>query len=367
MIQILKTLLNINEESFKFLNSYKYIMNSKEYNKIFHFQKTINKKINIFKKIGRKVYISIIVLCFEINGLERTLNSINEQNFIFFEIIIIYDGNDKINDMKIKIYLEKYNVIKIISFIMDKGILYSLCTGILAANGKYILIIKSGETLAKKSFLKKIYKISIINNLDILEFELLINNNDKINKNSLYLYKCHHIKSELNLTILKYNKEYPNIDQNKEFLSNKLIKLKKFHSMIKKYNLLAIKNKIFNCYDELILFLLSREINKIIHLNIFGIIQFKNGRFEKNSNIFRETEIKDNIFYIDFLMDNTNNTIIEKKVVLEEFYNRLNIIYKYNKITKESYKLLKKFINCKFISEFHKNILIIYYKSLIHF
>ena len=268
--------------------------------------------------------------------------------------------------MKIKIYLQKYNGIKIINNLNFKGILYSLCIGVLSANGKYILIIKSGETLAKKSILKKIYKIATINNLDILEFDLLINNNDKINENSLYLYKCRHFKSELNLTILKYNNDYPDIDQNKELLSNKLIKAIKFQSLIKKYNLVSIKNKIFNCYDELILFLISKETNKMMHLNVFGIIHFK--KFQLNSLYFKETEIKDNIFYIDFLMDNTNNTIKEKKVVLEEFYNRLNIIYnKYNKITKESYELFQKFINCKFISQFDKNSLIIYYKSLIHF
>ena len=82
-----------------------------------------------------------------------------------------------------------------------------MCIGVLSAKGKYILIIKSGETLAKKSILKKIYKEAIINNLDILEFDLLINNNNEINKNSFYLYKCRHIKSELNLTILKYNND----------------------------------------------------------------------------------------------------------------------------------------------------------------
>jgi hypothetical protein len=270
--------------------------------------------------------------------------------------------------MKIKIYLKKYNGIKIINNLKDKGILYSLCIGVLSAKGKYVLIIKSGETLAKKSILKKIYNRAIINNLDILEFDLLINNNDKINKNSLYLYKCRHFKSELNLTKLKYNNDYPDIDQNKELLSNKLIKTVKIQSIIKKYNLLLIKNKIFNCYDELILFLLSKDTNKMMHLNIFGIIHFKNNKFQINSTLFKETEIQDNIFYIDFLMDNTNNSNKEKKVVLEEFYNRLNIIYnKYNKITKESYKLFQKFINSTIITQYDKNRLIIYYKSLINF
>ena len=365
MIQKIKALLKIDEKSFNILNSYKYFMNSKEYKKIFHFQKSINKKIDIFNKIVQKVYISIIILCFELNSLEKTLNSINKQNFEYFELIIIYDDNDKINNMEIKIYLQKYNGIKIINNVKDKGILYSLCIGVLSAKGQYVLIIKSGETLAKKSILKKIYKEAIINNLDILEFDLLINNNNEINKNSFYLYKCRHIKSELNLTILKYNNDYPDIDQNRELLSNKIIKTIKFQSIIKKYNLVLIKNKIFNCYDKLILFLLSKDTNKMIHSNIFGIIHFKNNKFQINNTYFKETEIKDNIFYFDFLMDNTNNSIKEKKIVLEEFYNHLNIIYnKYNKITKESYKLFQKFINCIFISQFDKNRLIIYYKSL---
>ena len=158
--------------------------------------------------------ISIIIYCNEIKFLEETLYSLIEQkNFFSFEIIIIYDN---IEHLSLSAHF-KYNNIYIINNADKKGIMYSFNKGILASKGKYILNLKSGYTLTKKNILKSLIALIEYENVDILEFNLLINKDDIINENSFDLYKCNHFNSTIDTNEIKYNKNYKEIDQNKEF------------------------------------------------------------------------------------------------------------------------------------------------------
>ena len=76
---------------------------------------------------------------------------------------------------------------------------------------------------------------------------------------------------------------------------------------------------------------------------------------------------KELTFYINFLFENSNNSFKEKEYALSEFLNVLSIIFnKFNKNNIESNKIYHKFLKCEYISEFNKNKLIFYYKSLIN-
>ena len=247
--------------------------------------------------------------------------------------------------------------------------LYSYSKGVLESKGEFILLLKSGDTLTKDNILSQVYNSTINNKNDILEFNLLINGNENINSNSLRLYICKHIKSEIILPSFKYNKNYKEIDQEKDLINNKLIRSNLLKDIIKKYNLNKYKNKIYNYFDEIILFLIYKEKRKFIHINNFGVILWTNN-IKKFSEIFlknEEQKINDSIFYINFLFENTRNNFKEKKIVLYEFYNILSIIYnKFNKITKTSEKLYKKFLYCKFIEESEKTNLKFYISSLLN-
>ena len=70
--------------------------------------------------------------------------------------------------------------------------------------------------MTKKDILLYLYRSAEDNDIDILEFNLLINKDDYINENSFSLYRCNHFNSSLNTTIIKYNKNYKEIDQEKE-------------------------------------------------------------------------------------------------------------------------------------------------------
>ena len=404
-------IFNINRNQSELLSSYTYFMNMSEFNSIFNFQNHI---INISSKFKKNIYyiinkakinkkyfqyiyvnetnsslkinkiitlkikkhkrktkkgfrpkISIILYCNEVKFLEETLNSIIEQRLFFsFEIIIVYDNINKLffsNNFK-------YNNIVIINNLNQKGIMYSYTIGVLASKGDYILNFQPGYTLSKKNILENIYNIAVDMKIDILEFNLLINKDIVINENSYNLVKCGHFQSILNTSQIKYNKNYKEIDHEKELLINKLIRAEIYKDIIYKYEFIKYKKVIYNNYDDILMFLLNKQKYIFKHCDIFGVI--KNINFVKSLklnklSINNEQMVSDSIFYINFLFKHSSNKYNDKKFVYNEFINILGLVYnKFIPKSNKSIKLLDKFINSDYINEIEKQELKFFYNSL---
>ena len=370
--EIIKLLndLNIKIDKPKAWNTYEYLMNSTEYYSIYNFQ-NMNKS-SIIKKFNYEPKISIIILLkADFKFLENTIKSIENQNFKQFEVILIYDNDEQIDINIIKKYIKAFPNIKIINNNKQKGLYYSYSIGILYSKGDYIIILNSGFSLAKNNILSELYMNLINDEIDLLEFKLLINNNDVISNNSLSLYRCSHFKSEINLSKIKYNKNYKELDEQKELLNNKIIKSSLCKNIINKYLItISEKKNIYYYFDEIMLFFLNKLNLKFKYIEEFGMIKYINeNRIFKLYDKMNNTRklYSDSLFYINFLFDNSENTFSDKKYVLNEYYNIMNIIYnKFSKITKESNQLYEKFINCEYISSEDKINLKVYYNSLIN-
>ena len=367
--------LNIKIKKYEINKIYKYIMNDNEFNNLISYQNFINDP-NYLNKLDnilicRNYKISIIIYCLEYKYLSKTLYSIlNQIDFGDNEIIIIYDNNNEVNLKYFKNLTNEYKNIKLISNKGYKGILYSYSIGVLNASGKYILFLQPGYTLAKKNSLTFLYSLTNDYNLDILEFNLLINKHDKIQNNSLILYKCSHFESIKDLNAIKRNEKFRDIEHGKELLFNKLIKINIFKKIIYKYKLYKHNITIFNYYENILIFLLNKYNLKFRHVEEYGVIQNKNNiaylRLNKIANNKNQL-INDSIFYINFLFDNSKNTIFDKKYVFQEFINILSIIYnKFVITTNNSIQLIEKFINCKYINIEDKIELKFLIKSLIN-
>ena len=347
---------------------------SSEYIENFENEVIYNHQITNFNKNKRNKLsypkISIIIFCIEYKYLNETINSILNQNFKYYEIILIYDSNEQNDIDLIKKYLKRNPNINIINNKNKKGILYGISIGVLSSKGKYILILEPSNILAKQNILKDLYKIISDRNIDILEFNLLINNQENINSNNLIIYKCSHFKSEINLDIIKYNKNYLSIDQYKDLLINKLIKSDLFKRLIKEYDLNKLQRKVYNYIDNILLYILQKSNNKFSRTNIYGVI--KNIKHSNSLNINKIIEdkiqkIKDSIFYINFILKNSKNSFKEKKFVLKEFFNIMSLIYnKFNFISKDANILHKKFMKCPYIDQNDKKYLKFFYNSLIN-
>ena len=332
--------------------------------------KLISKNLKIEQNIAKGIYeITILIYCNESKYLFKTIKSILNQKLIFFEIIIIYDNGKDKEFSKIQKSIKKYKMITLIINQMRKGLIYSISLGILKSKGNYILFLQPSYQLFKDNILNRLYYKIVKKNLDILEFNLL-SQNDIINNRNSYIYKCSHIKTSINLSSIKYNKFYKDIDQENELLFNKLIKTNFFKIIINKYNLNKYREIIYNYFHNIFLFCLINDNANIQHFDIIGIIQninqTQNLQIIKFSNDIQQ-KVKDSIFYINFLFDRTENTFEGKKYALNELFNILSIIYnKFNKISNDSIKLIEKFNNSKYIKISDKIDLNFYYKSLIN-
>ena len=314
--------------------------------------------------------ISIIIYCNEYNFLNKTINSILSQKFKNIEVLMIYDNIDEDNLSNINNVIKNYKFIKLIDNKEIRGLIYSISIGIINCKGNYILFLQPGYTLSNEKILNELYELITNNNLDILEFDLLINKNDNINYNNLNIYKCSHMKSYIDLDSIKYNKRNKEIDQEKELLFNKLIKTSLLRDIINEYKFFSYKDIIYNYHDDMILFCLMKKEIKIEHFNTIGMLQNINDLNKlKLINLMKDKTqmIKDTIFYINFLFENTDESKDGKKYALNEFYNVLNILFnKFNNNSIESIKLLEKFNNSNLINIYDKEELNFYYHSLIN-
>ena len=354
-INNLKIKLSLDSELYEKNNS-EYFINSTDILKISKYSNNF-----LRKKITNSPIFSIIILFNDIKLLEKTIESIYNQHYTNYEIFLINNQNTNLDSFK------KYQNFTIIDNKNQKGLLYLYSIGILMSKGNYILTLKSGFILFQNNTLDILsnYITNNYSNTDIFEFNLLINNKEEIYNNSFKIYKCQHFKTKINLTIIKNNENYIEIDQNKEIISNKLIKATLYKNMINKYELYKYKENIYNYFDDILLLILFKNKAIFKPINIFGLIvsnKYLNDIQNNEYNIYDDT-----IFYINFLFDNSGNTFKDKKEVLNEFFNYLSIIY--NKFILSSYKsniLLQKFMNSKYISLEDKKELYFYYNSLIN-
>ena len=244
--------------------------------------------------------------------------------------------------------------------------LRSISEGAMITKGKYLIIFDIHCFFQNNDTLNNIYKEIEKENADILEFNLY-----NIFPNGYsYFYRCNHYKSRFNLSKIKYNLLFKEIDIKKDLLTNKLIKSKYFKNIITAYKLNKIKIPIDNYYNDIFDFVFISSFHKFRHIESNEIFKNETYNDKINFNDFIKEQklmIRETIFYINFIYDNSKNTFESKEKILLEFFNVLNIIFnKFTNITNSSLKLFSKFKDCKYISRENKKLLKFYYNSLIN-
>ena len=341
---------------------YEYLNISSNLEELFSTQVILNKRNKISIKI------SIIIVCSNFENISNTIKSISSQNFEYFEIILIFDDYNKKIYRLLKNYIKSYENIRIINNKGKKGYLFSIVQGANAAKGQYLLFLNQYCFFLKKDALKIIYREIKKENGDILEFNLY----KILSNNATVLYTCHHFLSQFNLTQMKYNLLFDNVDVYRELLVNKLIKSNYFLHLIENYKLNEIKISIDHYVNDLFNFIINDNSYKFVKTNstltniyiddkYMDKIKFNDFPL-KNKQLLKET-----IFYISFIFDFSKNNFEAKELVLQEFFIVMSLIFnKFAHISKSSLKLFQKFIDSEYISDKNKNILVFYYYSLIN-
>ena len=234
------------------------------------------------------------------------------------------------------------------------------------AKGNYLIIFDSNCFFSQKNTLQNIYNEIKKSDVDILEFNLY-----KILPNDyIFLYKCNHLESRFNLTQIKYNMEFNNIDIKEELLTNKIIKSIYFKNIIKKYELEKFNEIIDHYYNNIFEFIFETHNYKFKRISSESIYMNDIDSYKPKFNNFKSGEDKrknELIFYINFIFDNSKNNFESKEKVLKEFFNVLSVIFnKFTKISNKSIQLINKFNNSEYISKTNKTLLQFYYNSLIN-
>ena len=122
--------------------------------------------------------ISVVIPVYNANTtIISSIRSIQNQNFINYEIILVNDfSND--NSLEIIKKLKKEDSrIKILNNNRNMGTLYSRCVGALSAKGKYIFALDNDDMFFVDNILSKIYQVAEEDNYDIVGFKSIFATN----------------------------------------------------------------------------------------------------------------------------------------------------------------------------------------------
>ena len=325
----------------------------------------IKKNIKNINKLIEKPKISIIIPSYNSNKtIKNALRSIQNQNMVDIEIILV---NDFSNDNSLNLVLDMQkedNRIKIINNNRNRGILYSRCIGVLKSKGKYILTLDQDDLFFDFDVFDTIYNKAKETNCDIISFMEVVSDSYYSTINNMKDGYCTRHHSD-NLIVLQPKLTYYAIFKNEKFYYNdvqiwgKLIKDIVYKKAIK---LLGIQRySIYNIFNEdmIQVFVICNVASSYIYLRKYGIfhlIKNPNSAIHKSDKDHRVYMI---IFLSDIIYDFSNNNYKKYSAIyLNSKISRLSFFNNFSKKNKNFLlKVLKKIIKCKYIEEKYKTII----------
>ena len=323
-------------------------------------------------RITDKIVISSIIPIYNCEKtIKSAIRSIQNQNLSDIEIILVNDFS-KDNSLKIIENLKKEDKrIIIINNKKNMGTLYSRCIGSLMSKGEYIFALDNDDMFFYEDIFDFVHKKAKEGNFDIIGFKSIYipNYNDNITR-MRDGYFSHHPN---NLIIYQPKLGIYPISLNGRYMPNDYTiwaKCIKTEVYIKAINSLGIKR--YSSFlswaeDTSIVFIIFNIANSFKFIHKYGIIHlrsFSTSTFTQpmNNILLGEIFLLEVIF--DFSKNNTDKNLaashalyIKRRYNLKKYMKNIKILYLKN--------ILKKIINCKYISEIFKKRIKQNYKDLI--
>lgn len=272
--------------------------------------------------------ISIILPVYNVDKyLNKCIDSILNQSFKNFELIIIDDGSTDNSSLICENYLNTDNRIKVIHQ-ENKGLSYARNVGINLANGKYIAFIDSDDYI-DVNYLEVLHSIIVNEDADIVMCDRIYVFENKIQFSRINSkYSIMHINKE-NI----YKKMMLN-DGISFSVWGKLYSRKIFDSIRfidgKLYEDIFIVNDIIESSDKIV----------VTTYNGYYYLKRKNSIMSSKMNLKQMDLIDASIKYKDFMLDNyprlssfvnrgfviANYTILNKAILNKNFINETNYL-----------------------------------------
>ena len=306
--------------------------------------------------------ISIVISTF--NGeiyLKPAIRSIQNQNFLNIEIIVVDDGSMDKSVEVVKELMKEDRRIKLITNGINRGTLFTKTKGVLNAKGKYVMTLDHDNLYATKDVFKNLYKNAEIYDLDLLGFSTIsttahvtdINNEKKF----LNYFRTRITKKPF------IKKRFIGFDKTIEsgtYLCLYFIKTKLFLDSIKQLGDKFTSRNIDAHDDTILMFIISRNARRFKHLKeIYYILLVWPEKYDESLKFQREIKNRErtnkNCYsYLTFievliLFTSNNDKFIAEKCLYMWFFHRPNC--KNNpKIMNDAIRILKLFLNDEYVS-----------------
>lgn len=288
------------------------------------------------------------------NYISRTIRSIQNQNIINFEIILVDDCSidDTLSFLE-ELQLEDQRI-KIIRNQKNMGIFYTRCIGTLSAKGKYIFPLDNDDMFLDEDIFQVISNISEEGNFDIVEFKgIRYELNKDLNFFENKIYDIGYTNRPLNLILYqpelgKYQIQTGNtLDKIKiynVFLWCKSIRTQIYQKAINKLGIERYSRHIIRHEDIIMNYALFNTARSYKFVGKYGILN----EDRNNSASKKSTNIEMNIYYI-YLLDVSINFTLNRFENRKLLVHLLMYILKRKSIQntlKYNYKIKKLFYSC---------------------
>lgn len=320
------------------------------------FEKRINPKVSVISPIHNRQQFLITFL-----------KNIQYQSFNDIEIILV-DDNSTDNGIKIlEEYQKKDKRIKIIRNKRNKGTFTTRNIGVLYSKAKYVILPDPDDIISKdiikiSLYFAEKYKFEMIR-FQLYRYKQKIKFTNEKENRPLY-------QPELQTYLFYDNNEIRNVEFT---INNKMISKQLFIRALNSLNEFYLNIYMTFLEDRLMNFILYKTAKSVYYLGKYGYY-YKVNTIGISKNIFKlnQMKIKSYFIYLKLIFEYSKNIKYEKDMA----NHQLTLIEEYENVEKKLssssfnddfyfyYEIINMLLNCEFISEKNKLILLKYKKII---
>ena len=305
-------------------------------------------------KLTQNPKISVIIPIYNSEKIiNKTIKSVQNQNMLDIEIILVNDFSEDKSLLIIQKLKDEDPRIKIINNEKNMGILYSRSIAVLEAKGKYILNLDHDDFFFDERLFDELYEEAEEGNFDIVSFMDLEINNYNVDINNMRDGPCTHHPD--NFIVLQPELPYFPIFKNNHFdyidiqIWGKLFKTKTYKKAVnllgkERYSTYNIINE--DCIGTFSICIASESYKYMRRYGLFHYVG-SNTAVRKSS---LDHNAKMVIFFSDIIFELSKNEF--------KFYSILLLVTGPSNLNEDNKKLLQNFVdkvmNCKYIGESYK-------------
>ena len=338
----------------------------------------INNKTEFKSSLNPKVSVIIPIYNSE-KFINRAIKSVQNQDLLDLEIILINDFSTDNTQSVIEEIKKEDQRIKIINNIKNMGILYSRSIGVLSSKGKYIFSLDNDDMFLDFDVFSTITNIADEGNIDVVEYRGVMSEHasDIINTHVRDILSTKPksfvlLQPELSFKSIQKGKDYDSY----KFFSSVFMWCKCIKSNIYKQALNKIGEEKYSRFmiahedavASFIIFNTAYSYKYVLKYSIYNIIRYGSGiSIAKQKQITNKVK---ELYLADFVLDYARNTsnYIEAIPALTFCVLNIDILEKIikedEKYEKLLYSYLKRVLNLNYISDLNKTKILIKIKSL---